>query len=188
LIDSFLDISKIEAGFKEYNREEIQIKKIIDHFVKVFQGDAETHKISINSQLEKELPRIYGDKKRLGQVFSNLLSNAVKFTPPKGSVNVNASLITIINENGTAEPYIKVSIADTGIGIPQESLDKIFEKFVQLNNRSVKSIRGTGLGLAISKDIIEQHGGRIKVESEEGKGSTFIFTLKVSKKKSAVSN
>ena len=188
LIDSFLDISKIEAGLKEYNREEIQIKKIIDHFVKVFQGDAETHKISINSQVEKKLPRIYGDKKRLGQVFSNLLSNAVKFTPPKGSVNVNASLITIINENSTAEPYIKVSIADTGIGIPQESLDKIFEKFVQLNHRNVKSIRGTGLGLAISKDIIEQHGGRIKVESKEGKGSIFAFTLKVSKKKSAVSN
>ena len=154
----------------------------------MFQGDAETHKISINSQVEKKLPRIYGDKKRLGQVFSNLLSNAVKFTPPKGSVNVNASLITIINENSTAEPYIKVSIADTGIGIPQESLDKIFEKFVQLNHRNVKSIRGTGLGLAISKDIIEQHGGRIKVESKEGKGSIFAFTLKVSKKKSAVSN
>jgi signal transduction histidine kinase len=188
LIDSFLDISKIEAGLTEYNREEIHIKKVIDHFIKVFQGDGETHEISINSQVEKALPCIYGDKKRLGQVFSNLLNNAVKFTPPKGSVNVNASLITIINENGTAEPYIKVSIADTGIGIPQESLDKIFEKFVQLNNRSVKSIRGTGLGLAISKDIIEQHGGRIKVESEEGKGSTFIFTLKVSKKKSAVSN
>ena len=188
LIDSFLDISKIEAGLTEYNREEIHIKKVIDHFIKVFQGDGETHEISINSQVEKALPCIYGDKKRLGQVFSNLLNNAVKFTPPKGSVNVNASLITIINENGTAEPYIKVSIADTGIGIPQESLDKIFEKFVQLNHRNVKSIRGTGLGLAISKDIIEQHGGRIKVESEEGKGSTFIFTLKVSKKKSAVSN
>jgi signal transduction histidine kinase len=188
LIDSFLDISKIEAGLTEYNREEIHIKKVIDHFIKVFQGDGETHEISINSQVEKALPCIYGDKKRLGQVFSNLLNNAVKFTPPKGSVNVNASLITIINENSTAEPYIKVSIADTGIGIPQESLDKIFEKFVQLNHRNVKSIRGTGLGLAISKDIIEQHGGRIKVESKEGKGSIFAFTLKVSKKKSAVSN
>ncbi|HJP17473.1 MAG TPA: ATP-binding protein, partial [Nitrospinota bacterium] len=72
---------------------------------------------------------------------------------------------------------------DTGIGIPQESLDKIFEKFVQLNRRSTKSIQGTGLGLTISKDIIEQQGGRIRVESKEGKGSTFSFTLKVSEKK-----
>ena len=188
LIDSFLDISKIEAGLMEYSREKIHIKEIIDHFVKVFQGDGETHEISINSQVEKELPCIYGDKERLGQVFSNLLSNAVKFTPPKGSINVNASLTTIINENGTAVPHIKVSIADTGIGIPQESFDKIFEKFVQLNHRNIKSIRGTGLGLTISKDIIEQHGGRINVESEAGKGSTFTFTLKVSEKKSAVSN
>ncbi|MEE9165248.1 MAG: ATP-binding protein, partial [Nitrospinota bacterium] len=167
---------------------EIQIKEIIDHFVKVFQGYGKIHEISINSQIEKKQPPVYGDKKKLGQVFSNLLSNAVKFTPPKGSINVNASLTTIINENGTAVPYIKVSIADTGIGIPQESLDKIFEKFAQLNHGNVKSIRGTGLGLTISKDIIEQHGGRIKVESEEGKGSIFAFTLKVSKKKSAVSN
>jgi len=188
LIDSFLDISKIEAGLAEYNPEEIEIKEIIDHFVKVFQGDAETHKISINSQVEKELPSIYVDKKGLGQVFSNLLSNSVKFTPPKGSINVNASLTTLINEKGTAVPYVKVSISDTGIGIPQESLDKIFEKFVQLNRRSTKSIQGTGLGLTISKDIIEQHGGRIRVESKEGKGSTFSFTLKVSEKKSAVSN
>ena len=188
LIDSFLDISKIEAGLSKYNREEIQIKEIIDHFVKVFQGDAGNHKISINSQVEKELPCIYGDKERLGQVLSNLLSNAVKFTPPKGSINVNASLTTINNENNTQVPHIKVSIADTGIGIPQESLDKIFEKFVQLNYRSVKSERGSGLGLAISKDIIEQHGGRIKVESEVGKGATFIFTLKVAEKKSAISN
>ncbi len=188
LIDSFLDISKIEAGLSEYNREEIQIKEIIDHFVKVFQGDAGNHQISINSQVEKELPCIYGDKERLGQVLSNLLSNAVKFTPPKGSINVNASLTTINNENNTQVPHIKVSIADTGIGIPQESLDKIFEKFVQLNYRSVKSERGSGLGLAISKDIIEQHGGRIRVESEVGKGATFIFTLKVAEKKSAISN
>ena len=188
LIDSFLDISKIEAGLSEYNREEIQIKEIIDHFVKVFQGDAGNHQISINSQVEKELPCIYGDKERLGQVLSNLLSNAVKFTPPKGSINVNASLTTINNENDTQVPHIKVSIADTGIGIPQESLDKIFEKFVQLNYRSVKSERGSGLGLAISKDIIEQHGGRIRVESEVGKGATFIFTLKVAEKKSAISN
>ena len=188
LIDSFLDISKIEAGLSEYNREEIQIKEIIDHFVKVFQGDAGNHQISINSQVEKELPCIYGDKERLGQVLSNLLSNAVKFTPPKGSINVNASLTTINNENNTQVPHIKVSIADTGIGIPQESLDKIFEKFVQLNHRSVKSERGSGLGLAISKDIIEQHGGRIRVESEVGKGATFIFTLKVAEKKSAISN
>tara|TARA_B100001964_G_scaffold188628_1_gene210022 strand:+ start:577 stop:2334 length:1758 start_codon:yes stop_codon:yes gene_type:complete len=188
LIDSFLDISKIEAGLAEYNPEEIEIKEIIDHFVKVFQGDAETHKISINSQVEKELPSIYVDKKGLGQVFSNLLSNSVKFTPPKGSINVNASLTTLINEKGTAVPYVKVSISDTGIGIPQESLDKIFEKFVQLNRRSTKSIQGTGLGLTISKDIIEQQGGRIRVESKEGKGSTFSFTLKVSEKKSAVSN
>ena len=187
LINDFLDISKIEAGLTVYNQEKLDIKEIIDHFVKLFQGEGKDHQISINSEVEEGLPNMYGDKERLGQVFSNLLSNAIKFTPPKGSINVKATRIAI-NENGVAAPCIQVSIADTGVGIPHDAFDKIFEKFVQLNQRDIKATRGTGLGLTISRDIIERHGGKIKVESEEGKGSIFTFTLKVSEKKTAVNN
>lgn len=187
LVNDFLDISKIEAGLVDYNHEEFNIKEMIDHFVKVFQGEGKTHKISISSQVEDGIPYIQGDKKRLGQVFSNLLSNAVKFTPSKGSIIIKA-LETTINKNGVAKPCVEVSISDTGVGIPHDALDKIFEKFFQINRRDIKSTRGTGLGLTISKDIIEQHGGKIKVESEEGKGSIFTFTLNVSEKKTAAGN
>lgn len=182
LIDNFLDISKIEAGLVDYNREEFDIKELIDDFVKLFQGEGEAYQITINCEVAKDLSRIYGDKERLGQVFSNLLSNSIKFTQPEGSIKIKASNIAI-NENGATVPYIQISVSDTGVGIPQESLGKIFEKFVQISHRDFKSTRGTGLGLTIAKKIIEQHGGKIEVESEEGKGTTFTFTLKVSEKR-----
>ena len=187
LIDNFLDISKIEAGEIEYKQESLNITELIDHFVKLFQGEGKVHHIKITTEVEKNLPLIKGDKERLGQVFSNLLSNAMKFTPPKGSVGIKASQFTV-KGNGFQTPYIQVSIEDTGIGIPADSVGKIFDKFVQLNYRDIKPTRGTGLGLTITKEIIEQHGGTITVESEENKGSKFIFTLKASGKQSAVSN
>lgn len=182
LIDDFLDISKIEAGLVDYNREEFDIKEMINHFVKLFQGEGEAHQITINCEVAKDLALIYGDKERLGQVFSNLLSNSVKFTRPGGSIKIKASNITI-NENGVTVPYIQISVSDTGVGIPQKSLGKVFEKFVQISHRDFKATRGTGLGLTITKEIIEQHGGKIKVESEEGKGTKFTFTLEASGKK-----
>ncbi len=177
LVDNFLDISKIEAGIIESHQIEFDIKKVIFHFVKLFQEEGKTHNISMNSDIAKDLPPVIGDKERLGQLFSNLLSNAVKFTPPKGSITVKASLMTI-TEKGIVTPFIEISIADTGIGIPQDSLKIIFNKFVQLDHHNIKSSRGTGLGLAICKKIVEQHGGALKVESKEGQGTKFTFTIK----------
>lgn len=181
LIDSFLDISKIEAGLVEYKREELDIRELIDHLVKVFQGEGNANKISIISEVEEGLPHILGDNEKLGQVLSNLLSNAIKFTPSNGSIKVKACLIKI-NNNGVDTPYLQISVSDTGIGIPKESLDHVFEKFYQINQKDIKATRGVGLGLTISKDIIEQHGGEIKVESVVGKGTTFTFTLSIGEK------
>ena len=180
LIDNFLDISKIESGIITYNETEIDIKKVIDNFAQLFVEEGKTRNISIICDIEKDLPHVKGDRERLGQVFSNLLSNAIKFTPPKGLVTIKASLVNENEESGNelSTPCILVSVADTGIGIPAGSLDKIFDKFVQVNHPNFKSSRGSGLGLTISKEIIEQHGGSIRVESKEGKGTKIIFTLK----------
>lgn len=183
LIDDFLDISKIEAGQMEYKKEEVNIKEVIEHFVALFQGEGKIHKVNIKCEIEKDLLPIVGDRGRLGQVFSNLLSNAIKFTPAAGSIIVKACSITI-NENDMEEPCNKITITDTGIGIPEDKLEKIFDKFFQLKNRDIKPTRGSGLGLAITKEIVEEHGGKIEVESKEGQGAKFTILLKASVKAS----
>ena len=177
LIDDFLDISKIGEGIVDYNYQKLDIKEVLDHFVKLFQGEGKAHNIKINCETQENLPYVLGDKERLGQVFSNLLSNAIKFTPPEGSVNIKASCVEI-NKNSSEDQYIKISVSDTGVGIPKESLSTIFEKFVQVNRKDIKATRGSGLGLTIVKDIIQHHGGNIAAESENGEGTTFTFTIK----------
>ena len=110
---------------------------------------------------------IGGDKRKAKQVLLNLLSNALKFTPEGGRIDVSARL-----QNGVAE----VSVTDTGVGIAPEDQEAVFEEFRQVGTAD-KKVEGTGLGLALSRKFIELHGGRIWVESEVGKGSTFTFTL-----------
>jgi two-component system phosphate regulon sensor histidine kinase PhoR len=113
-----------------------------------------------------DLPRILADATRLEQVFVNLIHNAIKFTPEQGQIN-----ITAMEKDGN----MQFSIADTGVGIPAEALSRVFERFYKADK--ARSGGGTGLGLAISKHIVEAHGGKIWVESVEGKGSTFYFTV-----------
>lgn len=111
----------------------------------------------------------WADRDRIAQVLTNLIGNAIKFTPAQGKVIVSAHM------NGGA--WAQVSIADTGPGIPSEELKKIFDEFYQVTRPGKEKSRGVGLGLAISKKVVETHGGKIWVESEIGKGSTFHFTL-----------
>jgi signal transduction histidine kinase len=116
------------------------------------------------------LPLVYGDPKRLGQVFDNLLGNAIKFSPNGGEVIVRLSLV------GNA---VQAEVKDQGVGMPAERMDQIWQRFYQIDSASTRRFAGAGLGLAIVKRIIEAHDGRIWVESELGKGSTFYFTLPV---------
>jgi len=116
---------------------------------------------------DPEVDVVDGDERRIKQVIFNLLSNAVKFTPPGGAIDVSAARV-----NGE----VKISVADTGPGIAPEDHDRIFEEFQQ-TDAGLEQRQGTGLGLALSKRLVELHGGRIWLESELGKGSTFVFTL-----------
>ena len=145
----------------------------------VFRGHADPKSIKLETQIEDELPNIMCDGDRIAQVLANLLSNALKFTPEEGEVRVIVSAIE--SETHPGEPMAKITVADTGPGIPEEARETIFKKFgqVETDDESVKATqrKGTGLGLPLCQEFVEKHEGRIWVESEVGKGSQFHFTL-----------
>jgi GGDEF domain-containing protein len=122
-----------------------------------------------------ELPPVYGDREKIEQILTNLLGNAIKFTPEGGEIVFLAKVIQGVGN------MVSISVRDSGIGIPEDQTEKIFEKFHQVEGSLHRSVSGTGLGLAITKGLVEQHRGKIWVESEVGKGSTFTFTLPVAK-------
>jgi GGDEF domain-containing protein len=126
-------------------------------------------------ELPPEVPAIYGDREKVEQILTNLVGNAVKFTPEGGAILISAK-----PEDGNGS-RMAISVKDTGAGIPSDQLDKIFEKFHQVEGSLQRSVGGTGLGLAITKGLVEAHQGRIFVESEVGKGSVFTFTLPISR-------
>ena len=127
--------------------------------------------IHIEKMVQKDMPKINLDPNKIIQVLNNIIGNAIKFTPNNGMVTIEARL------DRDRENMLIVSVADTGIGIAKENLERIFDKFQQVGERVSTDISGTGLGLAIAKEIIELHGGRIWAESEKGKGARFLFTL-----------
>ncbi len=167
LINDLLDITKIEAGKVEWKMEPTSVGEIIKRATAIASSSFEQNKLELIKDIEDVLPTVMGDKNRLEQVMINLISNAVKFTE-KGSVTCRARRIN--NE-------IMISVIDTGTGVSEVNQERIFEKFGQLRDTIADRPRGTGLGLPICKKIVEHHGGRIWVESEPGKGSTFSFTL-----------
>lgn len=169
LVNDLLDISKMEAGKTQWDMEPIFIKDIIERAIVSTSSLFEEKKLDIINEIEEGLPEFIGDRDRLIQVIINLLSNAVKFTS-QGHVECTAHM---------QDGEIIVRVSDTGAGIPGSDLDSIFEKFKQVRGAKGDIQKGTGLGLSISRQIIEHHGGEIRVESEVGRGSSFIFTLPV---------
>ncbi len=171
LINNVLDLAKIEAGKIEWNMQPLSIKEIIERAVAATSSLFETKPFKLTIDVADGLPDLVGDHDRLLQVVINLISNASKFTD-QGGIVVRAR-----RDNGA----VLVSVTDTGMGIAQSDYDKVFEQFVQVGDTLTNKPKGTGLGLPISKQIVEHHGGRIWVESELGKGSTFSFTLPIPK-------
>jgi len=171
LINDVLDLAKLEANRIDYRMEPLEPKDFLEHSMVASEALFESAGLTFLADIAEDLPRIRGDRDRLIQVMVNLFSNAVKFTE-KGSVTCRAE---------RAGGYLKISVADTGIGIPQPLLGAIFDKFVQGEGSLADRPRGTGLGLPICRHIVEGHGGHIWAESEEGTGSRFVFTLPVLK-------
>jgi signal transduction histidine kinase len=166
LINDILDISKIEAGMMNLFIEDVDLNTILKGTVSTSKGLLKNKPVELVAEIDENLPMISGDKRRIRQIFLNLVSNAVKFTP-KGTISLKAC-----QRNG--EIYIEVK--DSGVGIASEEQPIVFEAFKQAQH-DLETTPGTGLGLPICKHFIEAHGGRIWLESEKGKGTTFFVTL-----------
>ena len=173
MVDDLLDITRLEAGQPLIEKAAVFPAEFIEVAVRDAEQLARQKEIDLRLGLAQNLPRIAGDRQRLGRVVMNLLSNAVQYTPEKGRVQVCARL-----DAGSAR--VLVSVSDNGIGIPKQFQQRIFDKFVVIETRLSAGRGSTGLGLAFCKMIVEAHGGTIWLESEEGQGSTFTFALPVS--------
>ena len=169
LINDILDLSKIEAGRMELEPADFDLPTAIDNALTLVRERAGRQGIALGRQIDERLGTIRADERKVKQVLLNLLSNALKFTSEGGRIDVHAVL-----DDGLVE----VSVADTGVGIAPEDQEAIFEEFRQVGTAD-KKVEGTGLGLALSRKFIELHGGRIWVQSEVGRGSTFTFTIPV---------
>jgi signal transduction histidine kinase len=169
LIDDVLDLAKVEAGQIELQIAPFSLRESLEHGVVTVRERATTERVRVSVSTDPDLHTVIGDERRIRQVVINLLSNAVKFTPPGGAVGVAAT---------RADGEVRVSVIDSGPGIAPEDQARIFEEFQQAA-AGKEQREGTGLGLALSRRLVELHGGRLWVDSEAGKGSTFVFTLPV---------
>ena len=180
LINNLLDLEKLDAGYVELIMEQAPLRRAIDTSIGAVEALAKKQKITISNSIDNNL-EAYIDSERITQVVVNLLSNALKFSPNSSTISISAKAVDSSKQNEKPglqpEGMLRVEITDQGRGIPADKAASIFERFSQVKNEDGRSNRGSGLGLAICKAIIEQHGGEIGVESVEGKGSTFWFTL-----------
>jgi len=175
VINDILDMSKIEANKFELSHEEFDFEKMLQRVVNIVAFRADEKKQRLSVHIDKSIPRtIIGDDQRLAQVITNLLGNAVKFTPEEGFVKLETRFM------GKEDDYylIQISVKDSGIGISPKQQEMLFQSFQQAESGTSRRFGGTGLGLVISKNIIELMGGKIELESEPGKGSSFSFVIK----------
>jgi two-component system phosphate regulon sensor histidine kinase PhoR len=166
IVAELTQLSRIETGEAELKLEPVNLNKLIDEAVSEMSPLAERQQVTISTQLSPDLPSVHADKDRILQTTVNLVHNAIKFNKPAGKVTISS---------GYDKHSATVSITDTGIGISKDDLPHVFERFYKVDK--ARSGKGSGLGLAIAKHTIQAHGGNIDVKSEEGKGSTFTFSL-----------
>jgi signal transduction histidine kinase len=175
LISDVLDLTKIEAGKLSWHITKVSLNEIINTSVSGIQSLADNKSLDMLTKVPDALPVFFGDRDRLIQVITNILSNSIKFTPQHGKITIAA------RHEEEPRPRIVVAISDSGIGIPASDLELVFEKFRRSGDVLTNNNQGTGLGLAITRQIVEYHGGTIWAESTLGQGSTFIFTLPLTK-------
>jgi NtrC-family two-component system sensor histidine kinase KinB len=167
ILNNLLDISRIESGKVEMNFRKVSPHSMVFEALEPFQMDFKDRGVALGTELSDDLPEVWVDTARMNHVFANLLSNALRYTPPGGKVTVLGK---------ADEEWVQFSVSDSGKGIPSQYFARIFEQFFRVPDQGAET--GAGLGLAIVKEIVEAHGGTIKVESRLGEGSTFTFTLK----------
>jgi len=170
LINDILDLAKVEAGKMELDLKRFDVRMAIDNAMTLVRGRADRHGIRLEAAVSPDVTEYDGDERKFKQILLNLLTNAIKFTPENGLVRLAAA---------RASDGYAFSVTDTGIGIAAEDHGKVFEEFKQVGTDYARKAEGTGLGLTLTKRLVELHGGRIKLESELGKGSIFTFNLPI---------
>ena len=191
-INNILDIAKIKAGKFDLHKIPVKAEEITDEVASLFEQVAIKQQKTIEVKIQKNLPSIYADQEKIKQVIINLLGNALKFTGTGSRITVAAGLVTekiltaykLKKEDNDllkdiTGDFVEFRVSDTGYGIPENELDKIFDKFYQIGGETPKKPKGTGLGLSIAAEIVKLHNGVIGVESKFGKGSTFKFIIPV---------
>ncbi len=168
LTSELLDLARIESGLISLEREHLDMVDLLEQQIAFHRARAEGKSLTLETALPPDLSPVLANRRNMEEVFSNLISNAINYTPEGGRIAVSA---TVEND------YVRVSVSDTGFGIPAEDLDKIFMPFYRVKNEKTRYIVGTGLGLAIVKKIVETHNGFVRVVSEVGAGSSFHVHL-----------
>lgn len=171
IVNDILDVSKIESGRFEVKKTMGDLNKVLKNEVDYYMTLAHEHNLEFKTELSSRVPQFEFDEDRLKHVLNNLLSNAIKFSEEGGTVTVVSSL--------QDTKHVRVAVLDTGKGVPDTMKNKLFNKFVQMEDRLTADEKGTGLGLVIAKGIVEAHGGQIWVEDNLPKGAKFIFTIPV---------
>ncbi|OGQ10466.1 MAG: hypothetical protein A2138_23020 [Deltaproteobacteria bacterium RBG_16_71_12] len=195
MISQILDLSRIESGNLRMDLSDFNVKDVLKHATTSVIPQCQKKSITLDIDIDGGLPFYRGDKDKIGQIVVNLLGNSVKFTPQGGKICLRGKLWTGPRRNKKAktaddgagmlfdladETFVRIDVQDSGVGIPQEKIDKVFDRFYQVDNTSTREYGGTGLGLSIVKSFVEAHKGEIFAESEVGKGSTFTVLLPVS--------
>lgn len=168
LLNDLIDISMVESGEMRMSYRYFDLKEYLDPIINEMKSEAERKELELICKPVREGLQVFGDKSKLRQVFVNLIQNAIKYTET-GSIEIE------VEED---KKFVRISINDSGIGIPEEDIDRIFERFYRVDKARSRSVGGTGLGLAIVKHIVEAHGSKIEVTSKPGEGSRFSFNLK----------
>jgi len=171
LLNDLTDLSNIELGKVTLRREPVRIADVVGSVIDIIAPRAARARVTVGARIPADLAEVSADRDRLSQILINLIDNAVKYTPEGGSVTVTARN----REDGT----IEVAVADTGIGIPPADLPRITERFYRVDKARSRELGGTGLGLAIVKHLVMAHGGELRIESEQERGTTVRFTLPV---------
>lgn len=178
-VNSFLDIAKMEAGLMKFNREQLDLVALLTPLVQEAQLIAQTRQINLEFQTD-DFPQLMIDKERMSQALSNLLSNALKYTPDNGRITVTLKKVTdVVGSEKIPKDCVRIDVQDTGVGIPETDLGKLFNKFYQAKNVPLVNEKGSGLGLALVKHVSEAHNGKVSVQSKVGEGSTFTIVIPI---------
>lgn len=170
LSSDLLDLSKIESGLINQEKEEFNIVELVSRQVEFYAEQAKSKSLELTMNETDPSIRIVGNKTNIEEVVSNLITNAIRYTPEGGKINASVE---------KDKNYARIQVSDTGFGIPEEELNRIFDRFYRVKNEKTRYINGTGLGLAIVKSIVEAHQGTITVTSKIDQGSTFSVLLPI---------